>query len=291
MNIPAPAILRDYTVASNRVIAEGVFELVLVPLRAEDRIPDPRAGQWVMLHLLEADGTIFGKNPYSIVNAPVDVVSSGRVELVIREAGTFTQRAKALRAGEIVKVQGPFGVFTLVEGAARHAFFAGGMARHAAPSMILASPRGSPKRRSPSFYSRVRRAKRLPRSQDLAASHPNVSFIPTFTRETDNVRGRTRPRQRRPPSAAISVRATASALRLRPSFVYGRGRGASPNGWALRRKIHSSGSMRWLANDIKNMIDCMRVRRFVRHLAFVLVFEVCFVFPFTPQRHFSAGRS
>ena len=188
MMLAAPAILRDYVVVSNRAIADGVFELVLRPASDGDRIPDPRAGQWVMLHLLEESGTIFGKNPYSIANAPDNVVSSGRIELVIRTAGAFTRRAQALQEGDRAKLQGPFGVFTLAEGATRHAFFAGGIGITPLRSMILALLARQPETPIILFYSSrtAREAAFLAEFREIAASHLNVSFIPTFTREIDH---------------------------------------------------------------------------------------------------------
>jgi ferredoxin-NADP reductase len=188
MPIPAAAIIRDYVVESNRPIADGVFELALVPADPESRIPAPNAGQWVMLHLLESDGSVWGKTPYSIANAPSEVAGSGRVSLAIRSAGAFTQRAKALREGEVVKLQGPFGVFTLAEGAERHAFFAGGIGISPLRCMILESLASQPGTPIILFASSrtAREAAFLAEFRALAETNAHVEFVPVFTRETDN---------------------------------------------------------------------------------------------------------
>jgi glycine betaine catabolism B len=188
MHVPAPAVIRDYAVAANRQIAEGVFELALVPADPANRVPSPNAGQWVMLNILEPDGSVWGKSPYSITNAPSEVAGSGRVTLAIREAGAFTRRAKTLRAGEAVKLQGPFGVFTLAEGAERQAFFAGGIGISPLRCMILQSLSAHPETPITLFASSktAREAAFLSEFRALAETNPRVSFVPVFTRETDN---------------------------------------------------------------------------------------------------------
>ncbi len=193
---PAPAILRDYTVASNRALADGVFELTLTPVDPAEHIPDPCAGQWVMLHVLEPDGSVWAKSPYSIANAPAEVASSGRVSLAIREAGAFTRRAKTLAEGDPVKLQGPFGVFILSSNAKRHAFFAGGIGISPLRCMILHALAEQPGTPIVLFASArtAHEAAFLDEFRALAETNPLVTFVPIFTRETDEavdgVRGR-----------------------------------------------------------------------------------------------------
>jgi ferredoxin-NADP reductase len=188
MPLPAPAIIRDYTVESNRALADGVFELTLTPVGPAGRIPDPCAGQWVMLHILEPDGTIWAKSPYSITNAPEEVASSGRVSLAIREAGAFTQRAKALAEGDSVKLQGPFGVFVLAPNAKRHVFFAGGIGISPLRCMILHALAEQPGVPIVLFASArtAHEAAFLEEFRALARVNPLVTFVPVFTRESDD---------------------------------------------------------------------------------------------------------
>ncbi len=187
MPLPPQVTLRDYRVTAHRMIAEETFELTLSPSDAANRIPDPLAGQWVMLHLLEADGTVWAKAAYSIANAADEVIASGNIVLAIRVAGDFTQRAQRLAVGDLVRLQGPFGVFHL-KPASHHYFFAGGIGITPMRSMILQSLAQEPSSSRTLFYS-ARTANEtayLEAFRALAASPSSLAFIPCFTRETDS---------------------------------------------------------------------------------------------------------
>jgi ferredoxin-NADP reductase len=104
--------LRDFIVSRNIPLAEGVFSLTLRP---HDGSPmfSFQAGQWVMLYLDGTDGKPW-KAPFSIASAPSESTES--FELAIKVYGDFTRLAQGLRVGDVVRVQGPFGVFCLRPG-------------------------------------------------------------------------------------------------------------------------------------------------------------------------------
>ncbi len=110
MTIPEVLRLRRFRV--EKIIWETplVYTMRLVPCEGETMFVF-RAGQWVYLHLLEPDGTSWGKAAFSIANAP-DAAREG-FEFGIKVAGELTKRASHLREGDVVGVQGPFGVFVL----------------------------------------------------------------------------------------------------------------------------------------------------------------------------------
>ncbi|MFH1171330.1 MAG: FAD-dependent oxidoreductase [bacterium] len=84
-----------------------------------------QAGQFVMLHILNPDGTTWRAKAYSICTPPSE---KSYLELAIKIAGPFTQRAAALREGDTVELDGPHGAFTLSEPKDRDAaFLAGGI--------------------------------------------------------------------------------------------------------------------------------------------------------------------
>jgi ferredoxin-NADP reductase len=107
--MPLP-VLRLFRVTKNQPLADGIFALTLVPDDGELMFSFV-AGQWVMLHLLNNDGTTWAKTAFSIASAPSESIQG--FELAIKIYGDYTKRAATLKEGDVVKVQGPYGVFTL----------------------------------------------------------------------------------------------------------------------------------------------------------------------------------
>ena len=62
-------VIRQFHVVANRAIADGVCELTLGPTDGQP-VFDYQAGQFVMLQLLNADGTVWAKAAYSLAGAP-----------------------------------------------------------------------------------------------------------------------------------------------------------------------------------------------------------------------------
>jgi ferredoxin-NADP reductase len=135
MNPPPQTIRRPYRVVSNTKIAKSVLQLTLEPVDPKNFVVHAEAGQWVSLHLLNEDGSVWAKRSYSIALAPADIGHDKRIELGIKVIGDFTKRVKTLKKGDIVELQGPFGVFTLKD-SPRSVFFAGGIGITPLRSMI-----------------------------------------------------------------------------------------------------------------------------------------------------------
>ncbi len=174
---------RPFTVQENRKEAEGIIALTLAP---EDGKPlfDFKAGQFVMLQLLNNDGSVWAQAAYSIANAPVE--GKDVIELGIKVEGKFTSRCNALEVGEKVMLRGPYGVFTLQDTKGPHVFFAGGIGIVPIRSMIRQALLSGSDQEVFLFYSSKTRSQIAYEAElrDLASEYEN--FYPTFcvTRET-----------------------------------------------------------------------------------------------------------
>lgn len=118
-------IERSYTVQEFVWETQDTFTLRIAPADGEPSYVFA-PGQWVYLHLLNADGTSWARAAYSIASAPSQ--SKEVLELSIKLAGDFTKKASTLIPGDTVRLQGPFGVFCPpVQSETPIAFFAGGI--------------------------------------------------------------------------------------------------------------------------------------------------------------------
>lgn len=124
--MPGPEILRvrPYLVREIKWESADVYTLLLEPAPDEPMIPFV-AGQWVYLHLLNDDGSSWGRAAFSIANAPSEAKEC--IELAIKIEKDFTKRGGNLQPGDKVGIQGPFGVFTLPENLSSLTLFAGGI--------------------------------------------------------------------------------------------------------------------------------------------------------------------
>ena len=116
---------RPFVVKELKWETADTFTLVLAP---EDDLPnyDFKPGQWLYLHLLNDDGTMWARAAYSVASAPSQ--SKQTLELSIKLAGDFTKRASKLMPDDKVRMQGPFGVFCPeIESDKPVVFFAGGI--------------------------------------------------------------------------------------------------------------------------------------------------------------------
>jgi ferredoxin-NADP reductase len=185
MSLLPQAVLKPYRVTSNSEIADDVRELVLEPEDPEKAITAFEAGQWVNLHLLNPDGSVWAKSAYSIANAPSELGSGKRLTLGIRVSGEFTRRARELKPGDRVQLQGPFGVFTLHRDAPRVVCLAGGIGITPLRSMIREALLADLPIDLILFYSCKTRAgcAYVDEFAKLASRHGRFRFIPVFTQE------------------------------------------------------------------------------------------------------------
>ncbi len=82
-----------------------------------------QAGQWVYLHLLQADGTSLARAAFSMASAPHESDFSFGVKIY----GRFTETLASFQEGTMIGVQGPFGVFLLPSDDTPLVFFGGGI--------------------------------------------------------------------------------------------------------------------------------------------------------------------
>ena len=176
---------RRFRVLQNRWIAESVFSLTLEP--ADDQaLPSFRAGQFIMLHLLNDDGSTWAKAAYSYATAPSDCQTS--IELGIKLSGGFTQRAARLVPGDVVAVQGPYGVFYLKNtpaAASPLVLLAAGIGITPLRSMIRDIVATGVGREMFLFYSEKTLAScaYFSEFESLAAAYSGFHFVPCLTRE------------------------------------------------------------------------------------------------------------
>lgn len=173
-------VIRQFHVVANRAIADGVFELTLGPTDGQP-VFDYQAGQFVMLQLLNADGTVWAKAAYSLAGAPDE--SRDFIVLAVKVRGDFTQRASALKPGDPLNVQGPFGRFVLPEGDSHLVLLAGGIGITPFRSMLRQVLSRGQGRRVTLVYS-CRTLQVMPyfeELQELAARHPDFKCVITFT--------------------------------------------------------------------------------------------------------------
>jgi len=176
----ASATIRQFRVVTNRDIADGIFELTLAPNDGQP-VFAYLPGQFVMLQLLNPDGTVWAKAAYSLTSAPDE--SRDAIQLAIKVRGDFTQRAHDLKPGDFLNVQGPFGRFVLPEGEAPLVLLAGGIGITPFRSMLRQSLARGSGRRIILIYS-CRTLQVMPyfdELQELARQHPNFKCVITFT--------------------------------------------------------------------------------------------------------------
>ncbi len=132
MSVPNVLQVNRYVVEKLVWESANVFNL---SLSAEQGVPlSFVAGQWVYLHLLNEDGSSWGRAAFSIASAPSE--SKSRIQLAVKIEKDFTKKAGNLQPGDVVGIQGPFGVFTLPETAPKLVMFAGGIGIAPFRSMI-----------------------------------------------------------------------------------------------------------------------------------------------------------
>ena len=140
--MPIP-VRQRFVVRANHRISDDCFALTLAPV-AGDQLFSYQAGQWVMMHLLNEDGTTW-KSAFSIASAPSS--ASDVFELAIKVYGDYTKRAQALEIGSEVEIQGPYGVFVYRPSASVFVCLSAGIGIVPLRSMILEAVKTDPARK------------------------------------------------------------------------------------------------------------------------------------------------
>lgn len=180
--MPLPE-LRPFCVTANRPLAEEAYELTLEPAD-EKPLFSFLAGQWVMMHLLNLDGTSWGRAAFSIANAPSE--KKQVIELAIKVYGDYTRRAQDLKEGDLVNLQGPYGVFTLRPGTDPLVMFSGGIGVTPLRSMLREMAFTHDPRQVIHFYSNKSPAATsyLAELRELERECPNLKTVFVYTRES-----------------------------------------------------------------------------------------------------------
>ena len=177
-----PPKLREFEVRDNRPLGDGLFELLLVPADGEPLFTFV-AGQWVMLHVLNDDGSTWGKAAFTIASAPSE--SHEALTIAVKIYGDYTKKLQALKPKDRVKVQGPYGAFVLEPGETPLVMFAGGIGITPFRSMIRELIAANDMRPVTLFYSCRTPAEAcyLQEFVDIEQAHPVFHFVPILTRE------------------------------------------------------------------------------------------------------------
>lgn len=180
MPAATPPVIRQFHVVANRSLADGIFELELAPTDGQP-VFDYEPGQFVMLQLLNPDGTIWAKSAYSLAGAPDE--SRASIFLAIKVRGDFTQRASALKPGDSLNVQGPFGRFVPPANDSHLVLLAGGIGITPFRSILRQElARGTGRKVTLVYSCRTRQV--MPyfdELQDLARQNPSFRCVITFT--------------------------------------------------------------------------------------------------------------
>jgi ferredoxin-NADP reductase len=179
--MPLPE-LRLFRVTANRPLADDAYALVLEPAD-EKPMFSFLAGQWVMMHLLNPDGSAWGRAAFSVAGAPHESTTS--IELAIKIYGDYTKKAYELKPGDLVKLQGPYGVFTLPSGSDPLMMFAGGIGVTPFRSMLREMATQNDPREAVLFYSN-KTPSLTSYAEELRAfskAHPKLKTVFVYTRE------------------------------------------------------------------------------------------------------------
>jgi ferredoxin-NADP reductase len=180
MPVVSPPVIRQFKVAANRGLADGIFELELAPNDGQP-VFGYRPGQFVMLQLLNPDGSVWAKAAYSLAGSPEE--SRDSVFLAIKIRGEFSQRASRLVPGDVLNLQGPFGRFVPPENDAHLVLLAGGIGITPFRSILRHLLVAEPNRPVTLIYS-CRTLQVMPYFDELREAvqqHPKFNCVITFT--------------------------------------------------------------------------------------------------------------
>ncbi len=145
--MPIP-LRRPFEIRRNQPLTADCFALELAPADGQPLFLF-QAGQWVLLHLPNADGTTW-RCAFSIANGTQPRTDS--LELGLKISGEFTQHIRSCAVGDLVQVQGPYGIFTYQPGGSTLVCLAAGIGIVPLRSMILEALAVQPSRRIELLY-------------------------------------------------------------------------------------------------------------------------------------------
>lgn len=143
MATPSVLLIRKARVSRINHVTPELFTLTCVLEHPQDFTY--QAGQWVYVHLLNEAGESIARGAFSIASAPAE--DRMEIEFGIKVYGRLTTTFSEMQPGDVIGVQGPFGVFTLPKEPAPLVFLAGGVGITPFRSMVrqaLATPSAEP---------------------------------------------------------------------------------------------------------------------------------------------------
>ncbi|MBI4360056.1 MAG: hypothetical protein HY564_03105, partial [Candidatus Jacksonbacteria bacterium] len=139
----APYKIQKITRETHNVILWEV-----VPEQGET--PYYKPGQFAMIHLMNPDGSVWKKKPYSMSSSPTE---KKFLEFGIKIHGDFTQKMETLEVGERILIQAPFGFFVYEPDIHKDVvFFAGGIGATPFLAMIRFFSQSAPQNKITMFY-------------------------------------------------------------------------------------------------------------------------------------------
>lgn len=172
--------IRRYVVEELCWESAEVYTLRLQPESEGDNITFI-AGQWVYWHLLNKDGASWGRAAFSIATAPSEYPEN--FELCVKIEKDFTKKGSQLQPGDVVGIQGPFGVFVLPKEVDHLVIFAGGIGITPFRSMIRELQQTARQVHVTLFYSNryIEDTVYFEEFEALAKEWPLFKFVATLT--------------------------------------------------------------------------------------------------------------
>jgi len=148
-----------------------------------------RAGQYVQFRVPEYDGvTEPVYRAYSISTPPAD---KGSIELIVRlvpEGICTTYVFKHLKQGDAVRLNGPYGEFSLRESDRRPVFIAGGSGIAPIKAILFDRPEEIERRNGIFFFGAVARKDlaHYDLMRQYASDHPKFTYVPALSKPAEN---------------------------------------------------------------------------------------------------------
>ncbi len=160
-------------------------DLCILKMRPEDSgaVFEFKAGQFVMVHLLDENGNTVRKSPFSIASSPSE--SQASIDLGVRIHGPVSTSLFSSKPGDVFGIQGPYGHFTPSGSADRIVFLAAGIGITPFRAMIRQILSSGSQQKVVLMQS-ARSADRLAYQKEfmgLMSRHKNFTYIPILTQE------------------------------------------------------------------------------------------------------------
>lgn len=172
--------IRRFKIIRKDCVTDELCRVWLAPADNE-RMFEFKAGQFVMVHELDAEGKSLYVRSYSIASAPYE--SKDAFELGVKKQGKMSGMLFDAEVGDVFGVQGPYGMFKMPE-YKKVVFFSGGVGITPFRAMIRQELHENSGKQLILFYS-GKTLKDLIYHEDylkLAQEDPGFTYVPILTR-------------------------------------------------------------------------------------------------------------